>query len=343
MKNKILSLLTLTTFGSLTTTLSCANYVSISNFEKNIDHELDFNENKQSNEQLKTLAILNTLLDVVYKNDNAAKILFLNQQNNEQIKNKFIELSNRYSSTFSEKDAIDQELIQLNKDLENYNFLPSVYSQQIKNTKAKIVEAKSKLTNLNERFQQYLSDFGQLASENWYWFLTNIDKFKFDYFQYIASDLINRIKSQNNGEIPENFKKYLTDEYLQKIENAPLTATYKLSDNHLNSIALGDESKDSEGTYYYLNTGKLVMRIQIENGNTNSMVKELSLQPYIWYFASLKTPEISLKLISSIYHYAFIHAYLEGYGQFTNDMVVKQRYGEPVYVLPIIAGETNEN
>ncbi|WP_426461529.1 aromatic motif membrane protein [Mycoplasma hafezii] len=324
MKNKkkwmLLSFLPLMSF----TALSCANYQNVQKMEKYIDHKFDHIDIKEVNEQKHNEALLNQILKLVFKNDETAKTAFLNSQTEANVLPSFQEIYQANQETFETKSKLDQEIAQLNEDLRKYEFLPQNFAKELEETREKIKVANQQLSSLTDKISAYNDQIMQWASKNWYFFLMHLDLFKFNYLEFI-------------GETFKNLD-FIDKNYLNKFKNLLPPNPYRVTDDLLGNMVVGSESSElANSTVYYLSKDKLVFRIMIKNISNNNTYVEIS--DNIWYFPNLKAPEISLNLISSIYHYAFIHGVPAAYEQFITDMVKKQRYGEPVYVYPTLLKE----
>ncbi|VEU70789.1 aromatic motif membrane protein [Mycoplasmopsis glycophila] len=343
MKNKWKKILfTTLSISTISFSFSCAKYESPKKYETFIDHNLDVIENKPTNEENKTKEILNLLLNQVYKNNKVAKERFLKSQNSTQVETSFQNLYKKYQTMFLEKASLKEEIKQIKEKLKEYEFLPFQYENEIIASKNRIQEINQKLKEFQNSLINYATSFETLMSENWYFFLTHLELFKFEFVRYVGEYLassVENIKETNPQKYAED-KEVLTDAYLEKFATLPASKTFSPSDEFLSSIVLGTETNELNNTnIYYLNKDKMIFRIEIQG--TNNKEPFLKIDNWIWYFENLKTPEISANLISSIYHFAFIHQYKEAYKQFKEDMVEKQRYGEPVFVIPVI--KTKEN
>ncbi|VEU73115.1 aromatic motif membrane protein [Mycoplasmopsis gallopavonis] len=323
MKNKLLNILTFSSIPLAFT--SCANYQTNSQYDKFIDHKLDVNTTVLNKDTQRTQKILNFLLKEVFKDNEVERLNFITNQSNPDIINNFKNLQAKYQEIFKAKEGLKQEIADLNKKIDWYKFLIGQYWNELQEAQAQLIALNDQNENYNEKEKDYLTQFGNLISDNWYFFLTNLDKFHYEFFQYIGQTFAD--------------KDFISRDYINSLKTKKPTTAFNLYDNNLNELILGEETRELQNAnIYYLNKDKLVFRITIANINSNNPV--LKIDPYIWYFENLKAQKISLNLISSIYHFAFIHNYPQSYDQFIIDMVQKQRYGEPAYLL-ITAKENN--
>ncbi|MEA4115387.1 aromatic motif membrane protein [Mycoplasma sp. 744] len=321
--------------------LSCVNYQEAQTFENLIDHNLDHLNNISSNEEIQTQNILTQLLKIVYKNNETVKVEFLNKQNNtKKIEKEFENLAQNTQNLVVEIEQINKKISELNEMQARIDFLPSFFSQTQKDqVKNDLLEQNNKLNELNKQWDTYKEKVGFLISKNWYWYFQNLNKFNFVFYKYIAQELIDAVKL-NDNQIENDFAHLITNEYIDKINNLSASKTFKVANNYLQNLILGEESYELNNTnVYYLTSNKTVYRLVVNNFNSDNST--LVIEPYIWYFENLRKPQISTALVASVYHYTKVHKYVSGYNQFINDLVDKQRYGEPAYVLPIIR-EQNE-
>ncbi|WP_416738221.1 aromatic motif membrane protein [Mycoplasmopsis meleagridis] len=329
----LISLISLSTF-------SCANYQNSQELEKYIDHKFDIAANISNNEKIQSDEIKEKLLDLVFKNDEVKKIEFLNSQKQDSIiEEKFKNALKIINPFLKQKENIIKEIGKLNDDLKKYLFLQAKFQNEIMETNKLIQEKNNELKLIQGEFEKYAQEISLLISQNWYWFFNNLEKFNFSSYKYISSDLLKKVVDKE-GNILTDFQNIVTNSYINKVNSLEPAKDFSLTTNYLSSLVYGEESAElGDSAAYYLLVDKIVFRIIINKINSEN--SSLEIEPLIWYFENLKAPTISLKFISSIYHYAFIHSYSSGYKQFIDDMVVKQRYGEPSAILPIIK-EKNE-
>ncbi|KUH47499.1 aromatic motif membrane protein [Mycoplasmopsis meleagridis] len=329
----LISLISLSAF-------SCANYQNSQELEKYIDHKFDIATNILNNEKIQSDEIKEKLLDLVFKNDEVKKIEFLNSQKQDSIiEEKFKNALKIINPFLKQKENIIKEISKLNDDLKKYLFLQAKFQNEIMETNKLIQEKNNELKLIQGEFEKYAQEISLLISQNWYWFFNNLEKFNFSSYKYISSDLLKKVVDKE-GNILTDFQNIVTNSYINKVNSLEPAKDFSLTTNYLSSLVYGEESAElGDSAAYYLLVDKIVFRIIINKINSEN--SSLEIEPLIWYFENLKAPTISLKFISSIYHYAFIHSYSSGYKQFIDDMVVKQRYGEPSAILPIIK-EKNE-
>ncbi|WP_036452777.1 aromatic motif membrane protein [Mycoplasma buteonis] len=329
MKNKLLQMLLFS--SPVLLTASCANYQSQEKFKDLIDPNFDYHEVGTKNQEKHNKSIMDTLLNLVFKSDTVARTEFLTEQNSDVPLENFKKIIKKYSSIFEKQKQMNLELAKLNEDLKRYSFLAGQFWKELQETRAKIAQKNQEIQSLNAEFENYNSETTAWASTNWYYFLLHLDEFKFNFLKFIGSTF------ENIPVVKDNFPSYL-DKF--KSEFPP--SSYQLTDNFLGNMIIGSESQELGDTnVYYLNKDKLVFRIRVVGISRDRAT--VKIDPLIWYFPNLKAPKISLNLISSIYHYGFIHGSKEHYKQFIEDMVKKQRYGEPVYIyLTLKKEQANE-
>ncbi|QKT05130.1 aromatic motif membrane protein [Mycoplasma sp. OR1901] len=256
--------------------------------------------------------------------------------------NKHIQLVDEVSPKTVDKnkqkteDIINKLLNQVFKGSQSkiLQFLDEQKANEVK-IRQEFLEAKEsfKVAKSNGEHPEFTNSVNQrnFFAKNWYFFLTHLDEFEFNFVEYVFDGL-------KNG-------KTASEEYKATIANKPAIDSFKLKNNLLENIKNGDESKEISNTnVYYILKGKMVFRLSVNDLDQEQPT--VTMLPMFWYFPESRAKSISIALISSIVHTLFIHNYPQAYSEFEKVMVVDQRYGSPVFVYPTIIeqkGEENES
>ncbi|MCU9933331.1 aromatic motif membrane protein [Mycoplasmopsis cynos] len=229
-------------------------------------------------------------------------------------------------------------------NLRNTNeILDRLLNDAFKSDQTKIVEyKKQQIDNKDKILKEYFEltkDFSKSSSKkefalkqseffsnNWYFFLTNLDKFEFNFVEYIYTDLSKGYKT--------------SDEYKKIIDLKTAKGGHKkfsFFDSYLDEIREGIEAKElGDATVYYVKKDRLVFRIIVDNLRSENNEPKVILRPINWYFNDSVAITISLGLVSEVIHQLFIHGYDNGRIDFETEMVKNQKYGSPSFVFPTV-------
>ncbi|UWV81733.1 aromatic motif membrane protein [Mycoplasmopsis cynos] len=163
-------------------------------------------------------------------------------------------------------------------NLRNTNeILDRLLNDAFKSDQTKIVEyKKQQIDNKDKILKEYFEltkDFSKSSSKkefalkqseffsnNWYFFLTNLDKFEFNFVEYIYTDLSKGYKT--------------SDEYKKIIDLKTAKGGHKkfsFFDSYLDEIREGIEAKElGDATVYYVKKDRLVFRIIVDNLRSES-------------------------------------------------------------------------
>ncbi|WLP85922.1 aromatic motif membrane protein [Mycoplasma seminis] len=330
MKTRFKFLFALGSLGFVLPAVSCADYSKQYQLTQYIDHEKDIVESVVSKEEKTHKNIMSTLLSLVYKNTTKAqnaKDLYLHQQNNisKEFWDKLNLIQKQYQEKYSSIDTSDlKNQIERKKEfLVFYRGDEEKYNQtlkEIEDLENQIAEAEKKKPS--QPPAEYLSEFKNFISENWYFILNNLDKFDWKFISWAF-----------NPYSPTSKAQIVSDEFIQKAQNTMPYPTLNFKDSFLTDIKKGDESAEiGDNEVYYLKKDKLVFRIMIHDISHD--ISSVSLSFVGLYFGGSKAKDISLNLVSQTIHTGFIHQYESGIKQYEQDMVVKQQYGYPAFVFP---------
>ncbi|UWD34577.1 aromatic motif membrane protein [Mesomycoplasma molare] len=246
------------------------------------------------------------------------------------------------NSLVSNDDSVASPSTNNEKNIHN-SIINNLLSMAFKNNQEKILDYKnSQNKNSKSLFNQYNNisklffasenkkEFAQqqqdFFTKNWYFILNNLDKFQFNFVEFVTSDLS---------------KNYSTsEEYKQKVKIKELNNKYEpftFENTYLESLREGVESAElGDSLVYYIRKNKLVFRVLINNLRAQGNEPEVLLKPLNWNFSESKANIISPLLISNVVHQLFIHNYPSGKDEFEIEMVEKQKYGSPVFVFPTL-------
>ncbi|WP_406616794.1 aromatic motif membrane protein [Mycoplasmopsis adleri] len=186
-----------------------------------------------------------------------------------------------------------------------------------------------KKNNNPDGIDRLVSEMKDFYNENWYYILTNLDKFELVFYKWLA--------------FPDYKDGKHSDEYKNRIENMSIEyddlKKIQMHDNYLGTMIEGDESAElSNKTIYYLAKKNLVFRISINDITTEQPTMQFN--PYVWGFPYITNRDVSLKLITDLVHSAYIHRFQDGFDRFEKDMVENLRYGVPgIFLLMYKGGE----
>ncbi|MBN4083673.1 hypothetical protein JXZ92_02465 [Mycoplasma sp. CSL10137] len=254
---------------------------------------------------------------------------------------------NKLSQKILLLDEVSEKTIDKNKT-KTEDILNRILNQLFKGNKIKILDfLNSQKINekiILEKFIQNQKEFSNLDdnnsriefakkqreffSKNWYFFLTHINQFEFNFLEYVFDGL------QNGNTASEEYKKI--------IQNKKNVDTFSFQNIFLEKIRVGDESIEISNTnIYYILKEKMVFRLSVNDLDQDQPT--INILPMIWYFPESKAKSISLALVSSIVHTLFIHNYPSAFSEFEEVMVKEQRYGSPIFVFPTILFKGAEN
>ncbi|EIE41602.1 hypothetical protein MCANUFG1_01971 [Mycoplasmopsis canis UFG1] len=230
-----------------------------------------------------------------------------------------------------------------NKKKSHETIINTILSNAFRSDRTKIVEYTKTQT---ENYEKLMNEF-KLISEgffksqnkkefaisqqeffkkNWYFILNNLDKFQFNFIEFVTSDLS---------------KNYSTsEEYQQKMrikESNNKYNPFEFENTYLENIREGAESAElGDALVYYIRKNKMIFRILINNLRAEGANPEVFLRPINWNFGESTANTISPLLVSNVVHQLFIHNYPKGREEFENEMVKKQKYGSPSFVFPTV-------
>lgn len=258
-------------------------------------------------------------------------------------------------TNYSQKDVLNsliknQEIVTNpvidNKQKETENILNRILNAAFRNDKLKILEYKksqSENKKIITEFQNNAKQFNELKtqeekikfgksqeklfSENWYFFLTNLNLFKFNFLEFVKTDGVKNIffskefieKNQENYQM--NVRKYRNETVFL--------------DSYLDEIIEGDESKElGDSSVFYIKKKNIIFRIIVSNLFNNSKQPVVSFKSNNWFFVDSLANTISLRVVSSAFHQIFIHNI--GQQDFEHEIVNKQKYGAPAFIFPTL-------
>lgn len=164
--------------------------------------------------------------------------------------------------------------------------------------------------------QETIAKLNDFYTKNWMFLLKNIDKLTWKYTKWWS------LEPKGNAKHSESFIENIADKETQ--------SDFKFTNNYLEKLEVGDESKESPNDVFYLKKDKLIIRMFITRQNS---AKKVIFDKFI-YFPGARNSNIAIKLISDIVHNAIIHHNQEGYNSFERDLVVN--YGYPALGVLIL-------
>ncbi|MGZ9800680.1 aromatic motif membrane protein [Mycoplasma sp. AC1221] len=310
--------------------VSCSDYSQGEKLSSLISNEEDISSNPNNIRQKKTDALINDILNDLFKGSEVKKLEFINKQkqSKDEIEKTFITMSQEYNKLLQkykeQLSNIEDEIDDIETDLKELKFTPKINSKQIIEKEAQLASKIKQLSDIRVHFRDFAIRQNEKFSQNWYYFFTNIDKFNFEFIEYVYDGL-------QNG-------KTASSEYKKSIDSKISYPPFRFNDNYLDNKIQGIESVEFRNSViYYISKGKMVFRILIENLDTEN--PKLSMKAMNWYFGSSKANTISLPLVSSVVHTLFIHQYPNAYPEFEDVMVKKQKYGEPAFMFGVWKNE----
>lgn len=208
-----------------------------------------------------------------------------------------------------------QEYINLQTSKTNYDNLVASY---------KTISENFKLADDKKSFAQSLNAF---YSQNWYFILNNLDKFDFNFIEFVTVDLA------KNYATSQEYQDLMVTKTNQ-LKNSKQRKSWEFENSYLDGIREGVESTElGDVVVYYVRKNKLIFRIVINNLRAQNTQPIVQLRPINWYFSESKANTISPSLISNVVHQLFIHGYERGKEEFEVEMVQKQKYGSPSFVF----------
>lgn len=225
---------------------------------------------------------------------------------NNEAKSELI-LNNLLSRTF--KNEIDRVNFLNQQNDSNYQ---NTLLDQLNSLKQDFLKAKQ--DNNQTQMDLTANKLADLYSQNWYFFFKNLSKFSGTFKDFV---IINKTK--------DNFH---SAQYLNQVKNKTPYRDFRYLTNYIDSIKVGEESAElGDSSVLYIAKDKSVFRVTIRNESLDKPT--LSIRPYIWYFGDFGARNISLSIISRIWHSAVIHNYQEGYELFEKSLIKDQNYGIP--------------
>ncbi|VEU61020.1 Uncharacterised protein [Mycoplasmopsis bovigenitalium] len=225
---------------------------------------------------------------------------------------------------------IDQSQIKTDKIIE------SILNQQFKNDevgKTEFIKSQEnnelllqELAAISKEYsrsmkQETIAKFNDFYTKNWMFLLKNIDKLTWKYTNWWT------LEPKGNAKHSESF--------IENLDNKEIQNDFKFTNNYLDKLEVGDESRESPDDVFYLKKDKLIIRMFITR---QQGTKKVIFDKFI-YFPWARNNNIAIKLISDIVHNAIIHHNQEGYNSFEHDLVVN--YGLPELGV-LILGDKNE-
>ncbi|AFP75740.1 hypothetical protein RUS47_00525 [Mycoplasmoides gallisepticum] len=316
---------------------SCADYDQKSKLSLLIDHSKDISLRTTSKEELVHKNIIDSLLNLIYKNTpeaQNAKEVYIHQQeiNADNIKAQFKQIEEDFNKQFKilEITNWEEELKQKREELIFSRFNPEKAAE----IRARIQELQDLIASArnDDNPIDFFAQYQDFVSKNWFFILNNLNIFDWNFITWAL-----------NPYYPESKKILVSEEYQNKVKRLTPFNSLKFSNTYLDDIKLGDESREiGDNEVYYLKKDKLVLRFLIRTVSAPISGVVLSYLPI--YFGASRAKNISLNLISSIIHSGFIHRYETGLQQYEVDMPIKQRYGYPAFVFNFLKKDkTNEN
>ncbi|WP_027334852.1 aromatic motif membrane protein [Mycoplasmopsis felifaucium] len=184
---------------------------------------------------------------------------------------------------------------------------------------------KAKKNQNNDKLDELVKSMEAFYSLNWYYVLSNLDKFKLDFYKWFT------FPKGKNGDHSDKYKETISN------LSMPDLSKVQFGNDYLSEIKEGEESAELlDKDIFYLLKDKNVFRISINDAVSEH--PKILLKPYVWSFANSKASKISLNLISNVVHSAFIHGDQEGFDRLENDLVVKFRYGIPAVAIMLYKG-----
>ncbi|MDQ0513939.1 aromatic cluster surface protein [Mycoplasmoides fastidiosum] len=166
-----------------------------------------------------------------------------------------------------------------------------------------------------------LAELRTLYSDNWYLVLKNLKIFTNDFSEWFV---LPATTDYITGEPIQ-----MTEQYLANLKTLAPYESFQWADNFL------DEIKESETSREVANRSDLLIlkdkalfsiSIHLEDDQW-----KLYINPAFYYFPNA-TREISINLLSNIFHYALIHRYGQWYTDF-EDIIKKWGYHEPALMV----------
>ncbi|MHA0272773.1 aromatic motif membrane protein [Mycoplasma sp. 48589B] len=308
--------------------VACQDYSHNEELNTYIDTDKDISPMKTSKEAIKHKAIMNTLLSRVYKAtpqaQNAKEVYILEQERNaDQILEKFSEIAKAFSNAYVDTSKYKKEIADIESKLVFYRFDPNKYQEalnRIDELKRIIKEAEANKPSVSPL--DYLAQYKELISKNWYFILNNLDKFNWNFVSWAFDPFI-----------PTSKELKVSQQYVKEANRQTPYSTLNFKDSYLDEIKIGDESYEiGDNDIYYIKKDKLVFRFMIRDISSDISRVELSFVGI--YFGGASANTISINLLSQTIHSGFIHGYEEGLKQYQEDMPKKQRYGYPAFVFP---------
>ncbi|MDZ7293160.1 aromatic motif membrane protein [Mycoplasmopsis pulmonis] len=256
-----------------------------------------------------SLAIVSCSVD--YSNFN--KYIDVNKNVVESLKNpqqiKTNQILDVILNHYFEKDEVAKVNFQKQQDETEYQ---QKILKQIEEISNKIVDEKSK---------EFIDQLNKIFSQNWYLILKNLDKFHADFFSWYTID----VENTTSGETAKSSMEYLDNlKTLKKYNNL------KFNDAYLDQIKEGETSGLSDSfADYYIKKDKLLFNLKITKEDNES---KISFSPFVYNFAKTKN-DISINLISNIFHNALIHHNQKYVDIFEKEIIKKHAYGEPALML----------
>ncbi|MBN3534870.1 aromatic motif membrane protein [Mycoplasma procyoni] len=234
------------------------------------------------------------------------------------------------------KKVIDTLLNEIfNKDKDKINVFVKSQEENKEKIQQQFVDFAKKINTDTTDFRKsgLFNEYKKLVSDNWYFVLNNLVKFKSTFSNWFL--LPDKQKTDKDGHLLAP-----SQAYLDKVENADYYEVTYFSNNYLNQIQEGDTSLiNTSYKDFYIKKNNQIFNIRLslkKEGN------EVEFIPLTIYFGKAKTKFISIASITSIIHNGIFHDSYAHYQAFENELVDKYGYGIPAEMLFIWKETKNE-
>lgn len=163
-------------------------------------------------------------------------------------------------------------------------------------------------------------EYFNFISENWYFVLTNIDKFEFVFLDWFL--------------FPPKLNAKHNDEYLEKLKSTTKYKTFDLLNNYFDEMREADISAEHHSLTptWYIVKNKYLHEIRIDNRSNTNKKNKLDLKPWVLYFQDTKN-KVSVSVLTKIFHYSFGHGDQKYYDEFEKEFVDRYQNGPPAMML----------
>lgn len=153
----------------------------------------------------------------------------------------------------------------------------------------------------------------QLLSQNWYVVLNHIDQFNYRFGEWYT------LPKQTNVLTGESVK--MSDQYYERLTTAQKYASFRFGDRYFDDLKQSETSMLNEAySDLFLIKNKALFNIKIAPNN------EVTLTNQIYYFGAAQN-QISVALLSNVFHNGIIHQSQKSYDMFEHDLVDRLQYG----------------